>query len=130
MLVGGTNSTGAGSVPYESELDIDDVKEMLRSLLADRFKLATHMGKEPATVFALTADSPKMKLSPDTEHPVCAVGFVSDHLEVLYDLDIEAADRARELGIDFARTAAPNADPHLARAVATTVAAVIDQETA
>jgi ferrochelatase len=61
---------------------------------------------------------------------VSPVGFVADHLEVLYDLDIEAADRARELGIDFARTAAPNADPHLARAVATAVAAVIDQETA
>jgi ferrochelatase len=52
---------------------------------------------------------------------VSPVGFVSDHLEILYDLDIEAAQRARELGIDFARTAAPNADPHLAKAVAAAV---------
>jgi len=50
------------------------VKEMLRSLLADRFRLATHMGSEPATVFALTADSPKMKLASDSEHPGCAEG--------------------------------------------------------
>ena len=42
---------------------------------------------------------------------VCAVGFVSDHLEVLYDLDIEAQDRADALGIAFARTPSLNDDP-------------------
>ena len=42
---------------------------------------------------------------------VCAVGFVSDHLEVLYDLDIEAQDRADTLGIAFARTPSLNDDP-------------------
>ena len=42
---------------------------------------------------------------------VCSCGFVADHLEVLYDLDIEAAGVAEELGIAFARTASPNADP-------------------
>jgi ferrochelatase len=49
---------------------------------------------------------------------VCPAGFVSDHLEILYDLDIEASARARELGITFARTAAPNADPRLLGALA------------
>jgi ferrochelatase len=49
---------------------------------------------------------------------VCACGFVSDHLEVLYDLDIEARERASTLGIEFARTASPNDAPELARAVA------------
>jgi len=42
---------------------------------------------------------------------VCPVGFVSDHLEVLYDLDIEARDRARSAGVAFARTASLNDDP-------------------
>jgi ferrochelatase len=42
---------------------------------------------------------------------VCAAGFVSDHLEVLYDLDVEAAGVARELGLAFARTASPNDHP-------------------
>jgi ferrochelatase len=42
---------------------------------------------------------------------VCCAGFVADHLETLYDLDIEAAREAREAGIAFARTAMPNADP-------------------
>jgi len=42
---------------------------------------------------------------------VCAAGFVSDHLEVLYDLDIEATAEARRLGVAFARTPSPNAHP-------------------
>jgi ferrochelatase len=42
---------------------------------------------------------------------VCPCGFVADHLEVLYDLDIEAAARARDLGVAFARTRSPNDDP-------------------
>ncbi len=41
---------------------------------------------------------------------VCPAGFVSDHLEILYDLDIEACQLARSLGLVFARTALPNAD--------------------
>ncbi|MET0801563.1 MAG: ferrochelatase [Actinomycetota bacterium] len=47
-------------------------------------------------------------------HPavlVCSAGFVADHLEVLYDLDIEARQIAVEAGIAFARTRMPNADP-------------------
>jgi ferrochelatase len=42
---------------------------------------------------------------------VCCAGFVADHLETLYDLDIEAAREAAEAGITFARTPMPNADP-------------------
>lgn len=41
----------------------------------------------------------------------CACGFVADHLEVLYDLDIETAQAAADLGLSFARTAMPNDDP-------------------
>ncbi|MCZ8519104.1 MULTISPECIES: ferrochelatase [Paenibacillus] len=42
---------------------------------------------------------------------VCPVGFVSDHLEVLYDLDIEAQKTARELGLHLERTRSLNTDP-------------------
>ena len=42
---------------------------------------------------------------------VCSAGFVADHLETLYDLDIEAKAVAAEAGIAFARTRMPNADP-------------------
>ena len=42
---------------------------------------------------------------------VCSAGFVADHLEILFDLDIEAKAIAEEAGIHFARTRMPNADP-------------------
>lgn len=42
---------------------------------------------------------------------VCPCGFVSDHLEVLYDVDISAAQLAEKHGIGFARTAMPNHSP-------------------
>ena len=42
---------------------------------------------------------------------VCPHGFVSDHLEVLFDLDIEAAAVADDIGLGFARTRVVNDDP-------------------
>jgi len=48
----------------------------------------------------------------------CPVGFVSDHLEILYDIDIEAQGVARELGITLIRTESPNDDPTFLRALA------------
>jgi protoporphyrin/coproporphyrin ferrochelatase len=42
---------------------------------------------------------------------VCCVGFTADHLETLYDLDIEASAEAKQAGLAFARTPMPNADP-------------------
>ncbi|MCU1491069.1 MAG: ferrochelatase [Acidimicrobiaceae bacterium] len=54
---------------------------------------------------------------------VCPAGFASDHLEVLYDLDIEARGLAQELGLAFARTASLNDEPSVARALAARVAA-------
>jgi ferrochelatase len=46
-----------------------------------------------------------------TEVLVCPVGFVADHLEIRWDLDHEAAEKARELGLNFRRIEMPNADP-------------------
>jgi protoporphyrin/coproporphyrin ferrochelatase len=42
---------------------------------------------------------------------LCPCGFVSDHLEVLYDIDIEAARLAAKLDLPLVRTASPNDDP-------------------
>lgn len=42
---------------------------------------------------------------------VCPIGFVSDHLEVLYDLDIEVAHIAAESGLEYVRTASLNDEP-------------------
>jgi protoporphyrin/coproporphyrin ferrochelatase len=45
------------------------------------------------------------------------IGFVSDHMEVLYDLDTEAVARAAELGLPVRRSATVGADPRFAAAV-------------
>jgi protoporphyrin/coproporphyrin ferrochelatase len=52
---------------------------------------------------------------------VCPVGFVSDHLEIRWDIDVEAVERARELGLRLTRIAMPNADPDFVETLATIV---------
>ena len=49
---------------------------------------------------------------------VCPVGFVSDHLEILWDLDVEARERAVELGLELDRIESLNDDPAFVRALA------------
>jgi protoporphyrin/coproporphyrin ferrochelatase len=41
----------------------------------------------------------------------CPIGFVSDHLEILWDLDVEARERSTELGLEFDRIRSLNDDP-------------------
>lgn len=45
------------------------------------------------------------------------IGFVSDHMEVLYDLDTEATAKAGELGLPVRRSATVGADPRFAAAI-------------
>ena len=42
---------------------------------------------------------------------IAPIGFISDHMEVLYDLDTEAADLCRELGVEMERAATVGTDP-------------------
>jgi ferrochelatase len=49
---------------------------------------------------------------------VSPIGFVSDHVEVIWDLDTEARERAEELGVGFARAATAGPDPRFADMVA------------
>jgi protoporphyrin/coproporphyrin ferrochelatase len=46
---------------------------------------------------------------------VCPIGFVSDHLEIRWDLDTEAVERAAELGLRLERIEMANADPGFVR---------------
>jgi ferrochelatase len=48
---------------------------------------------------------------------ICPVGFVSDHMEVVWDLDIEAKQRASELGLSLARAKTAGAHPEFAAMV-------------
>ena len=52
---------------------------------------------------------------------VCPVGFVADHLEIRWDLDHEAKDKADELGMTLERIEMPNAEPAFIAALAAIV---------
>jgi ferrochelatase len=54
---------------------------------------------------------------------VCPVGFVSDHLEILWDLDVEAREKAAELGLELERIDSLNDEPAFIRALAELVRA-------
>jgi len=56
---------------------------------------------------------------------VCPVGFVSDHLEILYDLDVEARGYANSHGMQLARTLSLNDDPRFIEALAAVAAPIL-----
>jgi len=48
----------------------------------------------------------------------CPVGFVADHLEIRWDIDVEAVELSEKLGLEFDRIEMPNADPRFIRVLA------------
>ncbi|MBI4787649.1 MAG: ferrochelatase [Chloroflexi bacterium] len=66
------------------------------------------------TLEEIAAEKPRRVL-------IAPIGFVADHLEVLYDIDVECAERARELGLELRRIASPNATPEFIAALAAIV---------
>jgi ferrochelatase len=52
---------------------------------------------------------------------LCPVGFLCDHVEVLYDLDVEAAETCREIGVVMERAEAVNTHPRFIDALADSV---------
>jgi ferrochelatase len=59
---------------------------------------------------------------------LCPIGFVCDHVEVLYDLDREAADVCREIGLPMTRAEAANDDPLFLDMMADVVLRAIDRD--
>jgi protoporphyrin/coproporphyrin ferrochelatase len=58
---------------------------------------------------------------------LCPIGFVSDHIEVLYDLDREAADVSREIGLLMTRAESVNDDPRFLDMMADVVLRTINR---
>ena len=59
---------------------------------------------------------------------VCPVGFVAEHLEILYDIDIEAQVTAREVGVRLERARAMNTDPRFIGALADVAERTLEAE--
>jgi ferrochelatase len=66
-------------------------------------------------VAALLTD---LKASGKTDVILCPIGFISDHVEVLYDLDVEAAQTCRNLGLFMVRASSVNDHPLFIQALA------------
>jgi protoporphyrin/coproporphyrin ferrochelatase len=58
---------------------------------------------------------------------VAPIGFVCDHVEVLYDLDIEAKINAENLGVNFIRASCPNDHPTFIRMIADVIGTKITE---
>jgi ferrochelatase len=81
------------------------------------YQSASHTGEPwlgPDLLEALRQSNPRSAL-------VCPIGFVADHLEILYDLDIEAQAFARANGLDLRRTTSFNDRPEFIQALAAVV---------
>jgi uncharacterized protein (TIGR03435 family) len=59
-VIARTSAVAAGAQPNAPQIDIDDVRLMLRALIVERFKLATHYEDRPVNAYVLLADKPKL----------------------------------------------------------------------
>lgn len=112
----------AHSVPVEHAGSYpEEVRATVRAIL-DRVPVRAHFAwqsRSPSAVPWLTPEIPDL-LPPlrGEEVHVAPVGFVADHVEVLYDLDVLHRGQAEALGIRWRRVPMPNDDPQLIEALA------------
>jgi len=99
---------GTSPLTTRTRAQVDGLAAALEAVAPGRFLVRLGTKYVHPTIEEAVAD---LSAEGATAVVVCAVGFVSDHLEVLYDLDIEAQDKADALGIAFARTTSLNDDP-------------------
>jgi protoporphyrin/coproporphyrin ferrochelatase len=109
--------------PYPDQLR--ETAEAVRELLGlERFTTGWQSaGRTPEPWLGPPLDELIAKASADGYTAVvsCPCGFTADHLEILYDIDIEAQDAAREAGIRLVRTRSMNDDPAFIDAVAAVI---------
>ncbi len=135
----------AHSLPERALVDGDPYPEQVResaSDIAGLLGLDDFPGVSWGVAWQSAGRTPDPWLGPDllteirrvadegaTSVVVCAVGFVSDHLEILYDLDIEASGVARSAGVGFARTRSLNDDPRFLDILAGVVRRAVGEPT-
>jgi len=127
-LTAGTAAPGAAGGRYAAELG--EASRLIAERAVDgtiAFDLVYQSRSGPPSVPWLAPDVNDYLRTLAADGSVAAVvaapvGFVSDHLEVVHDLDVEAAATAASLGLAFARAKAPGATPRFAQMVCELVA--------
>ena len=113
--------------PYERELS-ETMALVLRRLPPMRARMAWQSaGRTEEAWLGPPLEDVLDEISRAREQAVFVVpfGFVSDHLEILYDVDIEARSFAEKRGLAFDRTESPNTDPGFIDALAAAVRSVL-----
>lgn len=110
--------------PYEEELE-NSCRLIAERLGVERWQLAYQSeGSTPDPWLGPDICDVIPQLAQDGMRSVvvCPFGFVSDHLEIYFDIDIEAETVAREAGVTLARTESLNADQEFVQLLAHLVA--------
>ena len=109
-----------GAEPYPTQL-----REMVTAIARGQHAFA-YQSKSPSPIPWLGPDVPEVLVSlPRTEIAVAAIGFICDHVEVLYDLDILHRDQAESIGLRWNRLPMPNDHPLLIEALASAARKVL-----
>lgn len=113
-------------------LPVAGSEEYVAGIKACAEEISLLSGVEPRIAFQSRPPSPGAWLGPTIEEIlpslpkgrvlVAPIGFVCDHLEILYDLDILHRKQAEDLGLIWTRLPMPNAEPILIKSLAATVA--------
>jgi len=109
--------------PYPAQLQ-DTADRVAGALGLDRYRIGWQSeGRTPDPWIGPPLDEIIRKSAAEGHSAivVCPAGFVSDHLEILYDIDIEARAVAEEAGVVLVRSASMNADPAFIDALAKVV---------
>jgi ferrochelatase len=108
-----------GAEPYPTQLS-----EMVRAIATGPHALG-YQSRSPSPVPWLGPEVPEVLRGLRGRISVAPIGFVSDHVEVLYDLDILHRRQAEALGLSWDRLPMPNDDPLLIEALASAARKVL-----
>jgi ferrochelatase len=108
-----------GAEPYPSQL-----AEMVKAIATGPHAFA-YQSKSPSPIPWLGPEVPEVLKTLRGKISVAPIGFVSEHIEVLYDLDILHRKQAEALGLGWERLPMPNAHPLLIDALASAVGKVL-----
>jgi len=108
-----------GAEPYPTQLE-----EMVKEIAGGPHAFA-YQSKSPSPIPWLGPEVPEVLKTLKGGISVAPIGFICDHVEVLYDLDILHRKQAEALGLTWDRLPMPNTDPLLIEALASAAGRVL-----